>query len=895
MNYRRVLLVSDLRDDAGMALALIRRVAPAAELLIVVVRLPASQIAWLAAEAPGDLHQAAAASLDALRAATTGAAERVEIKLAPALATDELGEIVAGAGIDLLAAGRLPLSAIPVLAELRKRHTLAVLWTAGATADDRPVTDLMCVALDTRERAAVAAFLRDHGSPALRASVLVRKPPGAGTLAATLDMAGITARVDLVTLAAGSRPWRSRGGQTPVDLVVLARFPGALLPVAAWAAPLLMLPPMEAPAPALRRALDVPDLVDAAGVIRARFDYASGVGHRDPIPDQQVAFIAGGRVAAVITTSQGEADLPPGLDSADFGVGRVAESMAPDPLAVIEERVAVIRPGSRPLLLFDAGLADADLSLLAGIAGAHAPDLLAVRLRATRSCKAIRARLHAAGLHPLVVDASTVLDEGEALDVAEIVDPVRLARVGARMRAAGFPIVAIVHGGPHPPRTIGFAAVTATEAAALQWRIDAPADWARSAAARLEATTGASLIAGNRVELEFDNAKARHWLLDAIAASRERFHFQVYMAADDDVGTAVEAALAAAGARGITVRVLVDSLHGFHGSYGVHNPLLDRLGERPGVELRVSQPLTGVPSLEDLKQRDHRKIAVADGAVGLIGGRNLSHEYYTGFQEVRLTPASSWREVPWLDAGARVEGPAVTALERSFLNAWTAAGGSPFDIPDRPPAGDTNVRVVIHHGLRDAATLEAYLALIENAQSHVHTVNGFPMVLEIQHALLRARRRGVRVCTLLGHLTPTHGGKPFEGPWARARTAATELVDSRMDALVAAGAECYQYALAPQPGWTPGLGVVSPHVHAKVMSVDGHVCAVGSANLDITAGYWESELVLLVEDPAITAALEARIEELTAGSRLIDRNDPAWQASARQRRWMRHWPGVLSI
>ncbi|HTR19717.1 MAG TPA: phosphatidylserine/phosphatidylglycerophosphate/cardiolipin synthase family protein [Gemmatimonadales bacterium] len=897
MNYRRVLFITRLGDDPGAALALIHRVAPAAELLVVVARLGEGQFAWLAEEAPGDLHQAAVASLDSLRDAAAGAAARVQVELAPGLVTDELGEIVAGAGIDLLAAGPLPLSGISVLAELRKRHALAVLWTAGATPGDPPVTELMCVALGARERAAIASFLRDHGSPALHASVLLRRPPSAGTLAATLDMAGITARVDLVTLAAGSRPWRGgdQTGQAPADLLVLARFPGAPLRVAAWPAPPLILPPMEAAAPILRRALDVPDLVDAAGVIRARLDYASGVGRRDPIPDQQVAFISGGCVAAVITTIDGEGELPAGLDADHLGVCRVAENIAPDPLAVIEEQVAVIRPGSRPLLLFDAGLSDGDLGLLAGLAGAHAPDLLAVRLRATRSCAAIRARLRAAGLRPVVADASTVLDEGEALDVAEAVDAVRLARVGARMRCAGFPIVAIVHGGPHSPRTIGFAAVTATEAAASPWRLDAPVDRARSAAARLEATTGASLIAGNRIEIELDNARARRWLLDAIAASRERFHFQVYMAAGDDIGTEVEAALAAAGARGITVRVLVDSLHGFHGSYGVRNPLLDRLGKRPGVELRVSQPLTGLPSLEDLKQRDHRKIAVADGATGLIGGRNLSHEYYTGFHEVRLTPGSSWREVPWLDAGARVEGPAVAALERSFLEAWTGAGGSAFDIPDRPPAGDTKVRVVIHHGLQDATTLEAYLALIENAQSHVYTVNGFPLVLEIQHALLRARRRGVRVCTLIGHLTPTHGGKPFEGPWARARTAATELVDSRMDALVAAGAECYQFAVVQQPGWAPGLGTIHPHVHAKVMSADGRVCAVGSANLDITAGYWENELVLLAEDPAITAALEARIEELIAGSDRVDRNDPAWQATARHRRWLHHWPGVLSV
>jgi hypothetical protein len=40
---------------------------------------------------------------------------------------------------------------------------------------------------------------------------------------------------------------------------------------------------------------------------------------------------------------------------------------------------------------------------------------------------------------------------------------------------------------------------------------------------------------------------------------------------------------------------------------------------------------------------------------------------------------------------------------------------------------------------------------------------------------------------------------------------------------------------------------------------------------------------------------DARIEELIAGSDRVDRNDPAWQATARHRRWLRHWPGVLSV
>jgi cardiolipin synthase len=234
-------------------------------------------------------------------------------------------------------------------------------------------------------------------------------------------------------------------------------------------------------------------------------------------------------------------------------------------------------------------------------------------------------------------------------------------------------------------------------------------------------------------------------------------------------------------------------------------------------------------------------------------------------------------------------------LERCFLEAWTEAGGAPFDIATPPPAGTTAARVVVHQGLRDARTLETYVALIDSATSHVNAVNGFPLLLEIQHAMLRAIGRGVRVRALLGNLTPRHDGTPFKGPWSDARVAATELVHSRLDPVIAAGGEAYVFAVPERPNWQRGLGTIYPHVHAKMITVDGRMASVGSANLDVTAGYWENELILLVEDPLVTRAVEARIDELIGASKRVDRSDPAWQQTARHREWMRRWPGVLSV
>jgi phosphatidylserine/phosphatidylglycerophosphate/cardiolipin synthase-like enzyme len=645
----------------------------------------------------------------------------------------------------------------------------------------------------------------------------------------------------------------------------------------------------------LRRSIDVADPIYESDAVRVRFDYAIGLGRREPIPDQAVAFVSGGKIVGIVTTDNGVAEVPQGLHPDSFGVYRVADQGVTDPLMAIEQEITLIRPGTRPLLLFDSCLPAEELSILMRQAESDGEELLAVRMRPVELCAAIRTRLSTAGLQPLVIDASAVLDEGAALDVPEAADPVRLARAGARMRAAGFPVAGIVHRGSHTPRTFGFAALRVGETAAAQRCFNPPAEAARTVAARLDAATGAPTLAGNRVEVEMDNAVARHRLLEGIAGARERVHFQVYMALDDDVGAPVEAALAAAGARGVKVRVVVDSLHGLHGSFGATNPLLTHLAARPGVELRVSQPITKLPSVEDIKQRDHRKLVVIDGNHALLGGRNLSHEYYTGFDEVNLTSRSLWRQVPWLDAGARVMGPAVAELEHSFLDAWALAGGAPFEIPVPPPEGESSVRVIVHHGLRDACALDAYLALIDTAKSHVYAVNGFPLHLEIQHALLRAIRRGILVRTLFGNLCPTHDDEIFRGPWSTARAAATELVHSRMDALIAAGGECYQLAIPEQPGWERGLGVVRPHVHAKVLSVDGRMCSVGSANLDITAGYWENELVLLVDDSSVTVSLERRISSLILQSERADRDNPAWRKTARRRQWMRRWPGMLSV
>ncbi len=366
---------------------------------------------------------------------------------------------------------------------------------------------------------------------------------------------------------------------------------------------------------------------------------------------------------------------------------------------------------------------------------------------------------------------------------------------------------------------------------------------------------------------------------------------------DEETSREIAAALVRAAQRGVKVRFLVDALYSLHETMGMKNPLLERLEAVAGIEVAANRPIEGVPSLDELKRRDHRKLVIVDGCRGIVTGRNLADTYYLGFDEIELTRETPGAQVPWFDAGACVEGPIVEQVEASFLDAWITAGREPFDIAAPPPVGTVEARLVVHRGLRDAYTLEAYLALIDGASRDLLVVNTFPMQFEILRALKNALGRGVRVRVLVGHVRPMFGDRDKQGeffPGGAIRELATQVVHGRIDELVEAGAEAYAYVAPPGPAWADDLGAVRAHVHAKLICADGRWCAIGSANLDISAGYWESEALLVVEDAAFAADVEARFAAILAASIPVDRNDPRWRERAEERAWLsKNWPSLL--
>jgi phosphatidylserine/phosphatidylglycerophosphate/cardiolipin synthase-like enzyme len=904
---RRALLAFELGANPGAARELAVGLAASPENVSLVARIPDER-------ARGLIEGSADESSSSGRR-EAGAPPTIALGLsAAAIAADTID-----ADADLLVLGPFPTLERAALAhvafEAAQRLAIPVLVSGPEPGRAAPPRRIVALFDNRLELAALGAFARDHADAkdeVILLGVGEHRELEPAEVPAIGELVGIPCAVSLEYLrelrwslgarvAALAREREAALVALPYDLAGVSPVPGltgrGLL--AQSRLPVLLLPPVPSGARE-PGALDAPDAVVVGSGTTLLVEQIDWLRRAHPVSGD--LLVVGEGVPSRVRSSAGEAPIV--LESRREGahlvtLGRESTGVI-DPLIAAETHLRLVRPGAKRLTLFDARLDAANLATVrAALEAAPGPRLAAaVRLESSERASAIRARLFAAGFaEPLVLDARQVLDEGQPDDVLPMLRDVRLARVAARLRSNGVAVDSIVVGGEHAPAGHGFRVVRASEIQTLAQSIDSaftpPLKRSSVRADRLDQAAASTALPGHRARVHFDNLAARTALERFIAEAQERVHIQVYIASDDPVTAEIERALVQAARRGVSVRVLADSLVSLHDSFGATNSLLARLGAEPRIEVRAIHPVSGVPDVRDMKQRDHRKLVIQDGRLAVVTGRNLARHYYLGFQEVRLRPESPWWEVPWLDAGVELEGPQVARVEGAFLESWIAAGGAPFPVRDVSPSGEATLRVVIHQGLFDARTLEAYLALIDTAVERLVVVNAFPLHLEIQHAFLRALARGVSLTFLTGNARPHHGSGSFSG--GSIRELATDLVMSRLDPLIDAGASVHEFSLAGIPGWDPSLGAVRPYVHAKVLIADGDVAAVGSANLDVTASYWESEALVVLEDAELSLALERDVARLVAGSSRIERDDPRRARRASRRGFLaRHWPtGIL--
>ena len=415
---------------------------------------------------------------------------------------------------------------------------------------------------------------------------------------------------------------------------------------------------------------------------------------------------------------------------------------------------------------------------------------------------------------------------------------------------------------------------------------------------RLNCATDTRLLAGNDVSVEFDNRKARERVLALIGGAQHSIHLQTYMFTESRVGEALVVALVQKARAGVRVRVIVDALYSGERVLGRRNPLLESLTQEPNAEVVVSSPIDLGRSLDSvaLKQRDHRKLLIVDGKVGIVSGRNIGDTYYRGFDETPIHEHTAHEHIPWLDAHIETRGPIVAEIQSTFTRSWLAYDG--VDAPElhivsHELVGDALARLVVHNGLVDANAMLQYEAMLDAAEHHVYIVNDFPIVPSLANAMHRALARGVQLRLLTGNAVPRRAdGTFFPGPVYRELF--DHMVKQRLEPLIRAGAQVFEYVAPSHPDIVPHGGIVRPYVHAKVMTCDGRAASVGSANLDATASYWEHEANLVVQHEPFVEHVEQCIQSMIDAGHPIDLDSDYWKRDRSKRAVVaKLWPAAV--
>lgn len=363
------------------------------------------------------------------------------------------------------------------------------------------------------------------------------------------------------------------------------------------------------------------------------------------------------------------------------------------------------------------------------------------------------------------------------------------------------------------------------------------------AAARL---TGRPLLAGNEVTALENGDEAYPAMLAAIRAARHSVALATYIFQNDAVGREFIAALAAARARGVAVRVLIDGVGGGWLHCGAARAL-----RREGVACARFLHSLLPWRMPVLNLRNHKKLLIVDGATGFTGGLNIAADYLDAPAIPRRRPMRLPR-IPRLrlrrrrairDTHFRLRGPVVAQMMAAFADDWHFASGEALEgeawFPDSaatPVAGaGAMARVATSGPDHDLERIKLLvMSAVGAARRRVRIVTPYFLPDEaLSTALALAALRGVRVEIIVSQMTD----HPLVD-WA---------MPDGLAALSLAGCEVQ---------WTE-----PPFDHSKLLTVDGQWCLIGSSNMDMRSLRLNFELNVELLDPAVTAAVDAMIEE----------------------------------
>jgi cardiolipin synthase A/B len=345
----------------------------------------------------------------------------------------------------------------------------------------------------------------------------------------------------------------------------------------------------------------------------------------------------------------------------------------------------------------------------------------------------------------------------------------------------------------------------------------------RPDARTLAGVTHGSVADGNSIEL-LENGEFFERLFEEIGRATRSIHFETFLWKTGRVAERLVELLTQKSRQGVLVRVLLDGTGG-----KIEKEERKRLIDA-GCKVHSYHAPRALRGLGRINNRDHRKIVVFDGRIGMVGGHCITDDW--------LGNASSRKE--FRDLSVIVQGPVVHQIQSAFLDNWieesgeVASGDAVF--PELEPAGDcrTHLAWVSPTG-RTSSLKILHDAAVCAAKKTLRIQNPYflpdPEAIEL---MCRAVRRGVDIRVMIPSAHAT------DSPIVQ------HASHHRYGALLEGGIRIFEYQRTL--------------LHQKVLTVDGVWSAIGSTNFDDRSFELNDEVTLGVESPGFAKQMEEIFE-----------------------------------
>ncbi|MFZ5352264.1 MAG: cardiolipin synthase [Bacillota bacterium] len=363
------------------------------------------------------------------------------------------------------------------------------------------------------------------------------------------------------------------------------------------------------------------------------------------------------------------------------------------------------------------------------------------------------------------------------------------------------------------------------------------------------------LFINNHITI-FNNGEDKFRVLkEELWKAKHHIHMEYFIVKSDQIGNEIKDILVFKAREGVAVRFIMDRV----GSIKVKRSYIKELREA-GVDV-IHYSYFLAPLLRffntQINYRNHRKIVVIDGQTGFVGGMNIGNEYL-----------GKGRLGFWRDTHIMVKGDFAIGLQAAFLNDFihikktnrssvfrkveslpeefgiAALGDYDMYCPKYHESDGKIMQLVLSGPDSEfPSIMQCIFRMISMAEKHICIMTPYFIPTEsIMEALKVAALGGIEIKLLFP------GKYDHYIVYYASQTYLRELIKY--------GVKIYFYDK-------------DAFLHSKVVTVDGKICTVGTANMDIRSYLLNYEVNAVIYDEEVTRQLEEQFERDLEKSVLI--------------------------